>query len=48
MPGFTGTGLKPKPGKEGATTWKAGTELFGGFVSDGIIRLTSKNDPGNL
>jgi hypothetical protein len=28
MPGFTGAGLKPKPGKEGATTWKAGTEFL--------------------
>ncbi len=45
MPGAVGAGEKPKPGRSGETTWKAGWSA-GGLVSGWISFSTSAKEPG--
>ncbi len=45
MPGIWGAGLKPYPGMEGATTWKAG-KPGGGSVKGSSRPPTSIKEPG--
>lgn len=44
-PAFWGAEEKPKPGREGATTWNAGC-FGGGEVRSGRIFSTSRKEPG--
>ena len=45
-PGRVGAGEKAKPGMEGATTWKAGRVLLGGWVRNAMMLSTSRKEPG--